>query len=1450
MLRQKFVFKIVPMLNPDGVINGNYRTNLSGNDLNRRWHAPEPSLHPTIYHTKEMIRRVKQSRPVAMVLDLHGHSRKQGIFTYGCTPDKRHMRPASPQSVMLLTREQQQQQQSLTQNQHVSFGSGSSGGGGMSASNSRTTLTLSRSPTSATDASGTAIGTGTGKTLHATISNTFLLSSSTSSQDIRQVAEIATEVDTGASSGAGHWRHGGALATDDEQHQEHQEQDEAVFVFAEGVGAERRQQESRSVSPSASNAQLDATLGIARPGSREAGPVGPGSRAYTVPPSPGGGAEIGINSDRTQDRVEDILKLSLTLAGDGEDIEGKSYIDNEDGCSSPSKRVEYPLLSTAISVPTLSVSEYAPPVPPGAPGLGASGVCTSTSTGMGTVADGEFMQQLGRSASGTLLQQPSGAVGLNNSSNSNNNTGGSSISGMSPSSSAANLALLQNMLSGNATVVTVKEELPPVSTIREGIPPSKRDILAWKARLLPRVLEVYSPIFTLDNCTFKMHKSKAATMRMVTFVELGIDNVYTIECSLGGKYPNHFSAQDLIQFGHEVCNSLLECHPAFVASSGAPVPSVALVRGELPVLLYAKRSGDTQQQQQQQQLQQPVPGADIAAIAGAGVLTSGNANSTDSHNNNSSSNSNNNNNNTIGSNSISGGTSTSRSNNNSSFYPGQFQREIAYWAQQYDTFSSGFGAGLLNSQGQRDLICTVVEDGDSDDDKEYKDQGGSSGEGLFVDPTTPVGNNGPSSMPSAREGKSRGESIRRATQLNAGIPRPAKTTAAARRKASTLNMSQGIVGIGTGTGTVGVVELNMDLSIGSSSSSRGAPPIATVGSHSNNNNYNFNTQVLTSQTPREMASRGSSSSSSSGGGGGRHGLQHPTGPDEEYFQSLLMGSRGGAAPILNSNAVSDPSASASASSRKRGSGTSAINSDVVVNSIGNSTNNPYNGAGSTAAAAPGGGGGRTAFGSVAGSNTTSTTSLQGMGLGESPSEAAMRGRSGTGTGSGSGGGSSLSNSRTARDNREVIYIPNSTTIANGGVGITGNSGNNIVNASPSSSSSSSASAMMMMIGNPNNTNNTSSNSNNSSGNNAIGFDPIAALKKTPIKKPAGKDPLISDETKEGIDSRDREAKGNKSTKKKGKKDKESGGSGSVTPREQQHQSEGARDLDATAAEAQKEQEKSGLSGISGSGRPKKAKMKGSEGTRRAHKEKGTTVATAAGAATTPTRRVKVTGMLGEGAGAGAGAGALLVVDGSDSDYDSAGGRGAVSGATTPTPTPTKGAILGTAMRRSAGLGVPGTSTSGSSGSGTGTTGTPQKVVLGAALEYDSDSDGGPGAGAGTGGGTRATGQSPSQLLSPTKIRRATAMSVAATNSVTGSSIQNAAFHNSSYVGGMSPVATSLNRPGQVQVQGSLTIVSAAGGGGGANGVSAPAAATAAQHVVSAIVVTLVVTVVIAVIAVC
>jgi hypothetical protein len=85
-LREVFVFKIVPMINPDGVACGNYRCSLSGNDLNRRWKNPQMIAHPEIYNLRIMIKRFQEDRPVVMFCDLHGHSRKYDTFIYACNP--------------------------------------------------------------------------------------------------------------------------------------------------------------------------------------------------------------------------------------------------------------------------------------------------------------------------------------------------------------------------------------------------------------------------------------------------------------------------------------------------------------------------------------------------------------------------------------------------------------------------------------------------------------------------------------------------------------------------------------------------------------------------------------------------------------------------------------------------------------------------------------------------------------------------------------------------------------------------------------------------------------------------------------------------------------------------------------------------------------------------------------------------------------------------------------------------------------------------------------------------------------------------------------------------------------------------------------------------------------------------------------------------------------------
>lgn len=87
-LRKRLIFKIIPCTNPDGVIAGNYRVSLSGNDLNRRYQSPHPKLHPIVCAVKKLFKDEKpdmfvDENQILAFIDMHGHSRKKNVFMYG-----------------------------------------------------------------------------------------------------------------------------------------------------------------------------------------------------------------------------------------------------------------------------------------------------------------------------------------------------------------------------------------------------------------------------------------------------------------------------------------------------------------------------------------------------------------------------------------------------------------------------------------------------------------------------------------------------------------------------------------------------------------------------------------------------------------------------------------------------------------------------------------------------------------------------------------------------------------------------------------------------------------------------------------------------------------------------------------------------------------------------------------------------------------------------------------------------------------------------------------------------------------------------------------------------------------------------------------------------------------------------------------------------------------------
>ena len=82
-LRNNFVFKIIPILNPDGVARGHYRADTLGMNLNRTYQFPTREKEPTIHAAKTTVMSYFAEDRLQLYVDLHAHASKRGVFIYG-----------------------------------------------------------------------------------------------------------------------------------------------------------------------------------------------------------------------------------------------------------------------------------------------------------------------------------------------------------------------------------------------------------------------------------------------------------------------------------------------------------------------------------------------------------------------------------------------------------------------------------------------------------------------------------------------------------------------------------------------------------------------------------------------------------------------------------------------------------------------------------------------------------------------------------------------------------------------------------------------------------------------------------------------------------------------------------------------------------------------------------------------------------------------------------------------------------------------------------------------------------------------------------------------------------------------------------------------------------------------------------------------------------------------
>jgi len=82
-LRRAATINVVPMINPDGVVAGNYRLNAAGVNLNRVWNNPDARTSPEILAVTGAVEKwVKAGNRYDFYIDLHGDSEALACYAF------------------------------------------------------------------------------------------------------------------------------------------------------------------------------------------------------------------------------------------------------------------------------------------------------------------------------------------------------------------------------------------------------------------------------------------------------------------------------------------------------------------------------------------------------------------------------------------------------------------------------------------------------------------------------------------------------------------------------------------------------------------------------------------------------------------------------------------------------------------------------------------------------------------------------------------------------------------------------------------------------------------------------------------------------------------------------------------------------------------------------------------------------------------------------------------------------------------------------------------------------------------------------------------------------------------------------------------------------------------------------------------------------------------------